>query len=81
VLLTNTSDGLLSFPLPALLTPTALGILHAYCLSCATSQRFADVCVAKSVQIQTEQKQGMQKGAIPSSQTCLSFGMVGMFKD
>lgn len=81
VLLTNTPDGLLSFPFPALLTTTTLGTPHAFSLSCATSQRLDDVCVAKPAQIQTEEKQGMQKGATPSSQTPLSFGMLVIFKD
>lgn len=72
VFLTSTPDHLLSFPFPSLATATTLGTLHAFSVPCATSQRFADVFVAKPAQIQTEENQGMQKELpLPARPLCL----------
>lgn len=79
---TNTPDGLLSFPFPPLLMGAiALGILHAFSLSYATSQRLPYACTGKPAQIQIKEKQEMQKGATPSSQIPLFFGMEGIFNN
>lgn len=77
----QTLNGFLSFPFPALLTATVLGILHAFSPSCKTSRRLADVRLAKPSQLQNEEKQEMQKGATSFSQTPLSFGMMGIFNN